>query len=201
MVTGDEPEPPRGEAPGADERPENGGAADEGNEDSEPTFLQEARRALHVDGVAFGARVRLLRVRYGWSLRKFSKRSGVAVTTIRNIEEGNSATPEVATALAIAQAFGFTSAGELLAQRDAPPPGAPVGTLPAAGGLPRPPAAETDLVQRLTEQVLRGIQAAQGGKPVRVTRSISVAIHVLDLAPPDDPPGEGKATAPAGPAG
>src|SRR5215831_19507290 len=145
----DEPKEPNGE-----ERAGSNGAPPDGL-----TLLQRARRELRVDGNAFPHRLSRLRAQRGWSLRDMARASGVSVSAIRNVETGASGSPDPETTRALAWALGFTSAADMMGDRDAGrPKGLPVrehGRTPVA-------------VESLVEDLLRGVWNARAGQPASV---------------------------------
>jgi len=163
-----------------------GGDGDEDGREPEGdglTLLQRARRELRVDGNAFRHRLSRLRAQRGWSFRDMARESGVSVTTIRNIEIGQSLSPEPETARALAWALGFASAADMMGDTEAGRPA----DAPARAPKRQPAAVNLD---RLVEQLLTGLWAAQreavGGEPGRVSAIAAGGVVFFD------PPGGGK---------
>lgn len=162
---------PESTAPmGPEESVENGAAGAAEGETDGPTPLpyERAQRRLRVDGVVFGAAVRRLREAEGWSLRTLSKKSGVPLTTVANIERGDVAAPDVEVSTALALTFGYGNPGALL----------------GAGATSRTPGRRHDqeerdgepgpmrldqLMEYLVRGVLRGVWSAPSGQAVTVS--------------------------------
>jgi transcriptional regulator with XRE-family HTH domain len=165
------------------------------------TLYERWRTALHIDGVAYGKRVRELREERGWTLVDVYERTGVPVSTLSELESGRSARPQVALNMTLAQTFGFEHPGALLG---VPQPPRPPGTHPSGPrmppGGPEPVPGLAVEAERLLTGLLRGLWTAQderGERRGRVTRLVTLSVGLAELdeepapappAPPADPP-------------
>lgn len=141
----------------------------------EPTPVERDRRRMQVDGLVFGARMKERRRTLGWSVHDLHAVTGVASSTISDLERGRTPSPAPWVTHALAVAMGCPSAGDLLSwmaareRGEAYEPeagrGAPFGParLPGAG---RSDDVRLDL---LVEQLLRGVARALGPTAVAVT--------------------------------
>jgi DNA-binding XRE family transcriptional regulator len=149
---------------------------------------------MQVDGKAFGVRLREMRRRRGWSVHDLHDVTGVAASTISELERGKTASPEPWVTHALALAFGCPSAGDMVAWLSARERGEPyapaAGTAPPFGpprvpvGAPVGPQAVGEVrLDVLVELLLRGLWRAQAsgpgdGEPVQLT-TLGVGLFLL----------------------
>ena len=152
---------------------------DRGPSPPEPTPVERERRRMFVDGIAFGKRLRERRQFRGWSVHDLHDVTGIAASTISNLERGKTTNPEPWVTHALAVAMGCPSAGDMLAWLDArdrgeayePAGGRGVpfgparvpGTVPATAGVAGVPGVGDVRLDVLVEQLLRGYWRAQAG--------------------------------------
>ena len=160
----------------------------------EPTPVERDRRRMQVDGVVFGARMKERRKKLGWSVHDLHDVTGVAASTISDLETGKTPKPAPWVTHALAVAMGCPSAGDLLAWMAARERGEPYE--PASGrGLPfgpsRLPGAKAaqavgDVrLDVLVEQLLRGVWRAQAAGEGRgsATQVTTLGVGLVLLSP------------------
>ena len=96
-----------------------------------PLPYERAQRRLRVDGPKFGKVVTRHREAEGWSQRELSRLSGVPLTTIANLERGDTAVPDPEVTCGLALTFGYSSPGAMLSRGGTRREGGPGGTRPA----------------------------------------------------------------------
>ncbi len=84
-------EPLQEDEPGSPSGGPDPEGADNGTEGQPFRPYERTQRRLRVDGVTFGKAVKRHREAEHWSLRQLSKKSGVPLTTVANIERGHGA--------------------------------------------------------------------------------------------------------------
>lgn len=168
-----------------------GAAGGEGNGGDGPAPLpyERAQRRLRVDGVAFGAAVGRLREAEGWSLRTLSKKSGVPLTTVANIERGDVAAPDAEVSMALALTFGYQNPGALLGAGAAGRAPGRKHDPEARGATAGPgPLGLDGLMEHLVRGVLRGVWSAPGGRAVTLSLPVPGGPPALPEAPPSSAP-------------
>lgn len=142
----------------------------------EPTPVDRERRRMQVDGVVFGARMRQTRKRRGWSVHDLHDVTGVAASTISDLENGKTANPAPWVTHVLAVALGCPSAGDMVAwaaARERGEPYEPEGgrglpfgpaRVPGVGGT-EPVLGAGATLDVLTELLLRGLWRAQAASP------------------------------------
>ena len=175
----------------------------------EPTPVERERRRLQVDGVAFGERLREMRRRRGWSVHDLHDVTGVAASTISELERGKTVTPAPWVTHALALAFGCPSAGDMVAwleARERGEPYTPVGGPGTPFGPPRVPVEEppgapaspwavTELrLDVLVEQLLRGFWRAQRAEagPGQAAQLTTLGVGLWLLSPRGRPAPRGR---------
>jgi transcriptional regulator with XRE-family HTH domain len=146
-------------APDAQEGPGAGGAPggcgeppDAPRPSGEATPMERAQRILGVDPHRLAERLKAARREKAWTRLRLSQEAGVAPSTVGNLEQEKSESPDPLVVLALALALGFESAGELLGEPEAAPRGASA----LAGHGPM-------TLEQVIESLLRGVWAAQAG--------------------------------------
>lgn len=175
--------------------------------------MERDRRRMQVDGVVFGARMREQRKKRGWSVHDLHDVTGVAASTISDLENGKTANPAPWVTHALAVALGCPSAGDMVAWAAAREKGQPYE--PEGGrGLPFGPArvpgesgagkepvlgagATLDV---LTELLLRGLWRAQATGPGdgEVAQFTTLGLGLFLLHPPGRRGRRGRRRAGAG---
>ena len=136
---------------------------------------------MQVDGVEFGTRLRQRRKTLGWSVHDLHDVTGIAASTISELEQGKTRNPAPWVTHALAVAMGCPSAGDMVAwmgSREQGHPYDPAGGRGTPYGPARPPGegmggmggrepvlgagATLDV---LTELLLRGLWRAQAAGP------------------------------------
>ena len=165
----------------------------------EPLPVERDRRRMQVDGLVFGARMKERRRALGWSVHDLHDVTGVAASTISELERGKTPNPAPWVTHALAVAMGCPSAGDLLAWLDAREKGEPYE--PQSGrGLPFGPAkvpgqgartaraaqvVEQVRLDVLVEQLLRGVWRAQAAGEGRgsATQVTTLGVGLVLLSP------------------